>query len=105
MRVYRSQQRRWELVVVDRRERHTLQLCPGIRCRDGDGEDCWRLAVLSLDGERACGGRQAAFDTEKFTSPGVIWRPVRAEGSLRPSGQHRPLHIVSKVHVAIQSSG
>lgn len=49
MRGYRSQHRRWELGVVDRRECHTLQLCPGIRCRDGDGEDCWRLAVLSLD--------------------------------------------------------
>ena len=52
---YRSQHRRWELVVVDQRECHTLQLCPGIRCRDGDGEDCWRLAVLSLDGGRAWG--------------------------------------------------
>lgn len=73
---YRSQHRRWELLMVDWRENNTLQLCPEIRCRDGDGED-W-LAVLSLAGERAWEGRQAVFDREKLASPGVIWRAVES---------------------------
>lgn len=75
MRSYRRQCKRWELLIVDWREDNTLQLCPGIRCRDGDGEGWWRLGALSLDVERAWEGRLVVFDREKLASPGVIWRP------------------------------
>lgn len=75
---YKSQRGRWDLLMVDQREYNMLQLCPGIKCRNGDGEDRCRLAVLSLDGERAWEGRQVVSDGEKLASPGVIQRAAES---------------------------
>ena len=58
--------------MVDWREYNMLHLCSTISCRNG--EDWWRLVVLSLDGERSWEGRQVVFDGENLVSAGVIWR-------------------------------
>lgn len=68
-------------MVVDKRVYNTLQLCGG-RCRNGSGQGRWRLAVLSLGGERL------VLDREKLASPGVISQEkatgelLRVEGTL-----------------------
>lgn len=61
---YKSQCRRWELLMVDRSKYNMLQLCSAIRCRNGDGGGLVEVGSAVFGWGKGLGGRQVVSDRE-----------------------------------------